>query len=124
MQDKQDELLIRNLIEVFNERDATKRLGIVQELYRDNATFHEPDASFQGHEAINNRASEFLGTLPPNAHFTPRGEPNTNHNLARLSWTLATDEGLMMASGMDIAIVEGGQIATLYLFIDPPLAGQ
>jgi len=30
----------------------------------------------------------------------------------------------MMASGMDIAIVEGGQIATLYLFIDPPLAGQ
>jgi hypothetical protein len=123
MQDKEAELLVRNLIEVFDERDATKRLGVVQELYTENAIFYEPDASFQGYEAINNRVSELLSTLPSNANFAPIAKPNRNHHLARLSWTLATEEGPVMVRGMDVAVVEDGRIATLYLFIDPPPAG-
>ena len=39
MQDEQPSILIRNLLEVFNERDPTRRGLVIQDLYTDDAIF-------------------------------------------------------------------------------------
>jgi len=120
MQEEQSSVLARNLLEVFNERDEAQRLQVIQELYTTNATFFEADGSFTGAEAINKRVTEVLQTIPAEAIFRTSGPMTRNHNAARLAWTLATEHGPVMASGMDVAFLEGDRIATLYLFIDLP----
>jgi len=124
MKEEQVPVIIRNLLEVFNEQDETKRLPVLQALYVPDATFFEAEASFKGYDAINKRVTEVLQTLPPNAFFTTAGEVTQNHNLARLPWTLGLKDGAVMASGMDICTLEGDRITALYIFIDPPPTGN
>jgi hypothetical protein len=117
---EQPAVIIRNLLEVFNEQDKTKRLHAIQELYLPDATFFEADASFTGYEAINQRVTEVLRTLPPNGYFRPVSAVTQNHNLARLLWTLELADGSVIASGMDIVTIKSDRISALYIFIDPP----
>lgn len=118
MHDEPAALLVRNLLDVFNERDEARRLAVIQDVYTEHATFYEPDESFQGYERINKRVTEVLQTIPLNALFRVAGSPTRNHNLARLGWTLAAENEPAIASGMDVAILEGDRISALYLFID------
>jgi hypothetical protein len=124
MPDEQAALLVRNLLEVFNERDETKRFAVIRDIYTEQATFFEFDESFQGLENINKRVTEVLRDIPAGALFQATGSPTRNHNVARLSWTLAPENGPVMASGMDVAVLEGNRIAALYLFIDPSSTEQ
>ncbi|AFL89880.1 hypothetical protein Terro_3668 [Terriglobus roseus DSM 18391] len=119
MKEHESPVIVRNLLEVFNEKDETKRLQVLQELYVPEAVFFEDDASFKGHEAINLRVTEVLQTLPPSALFRAAGAVTQNHNLARLPWTLALEDGSVLASGMDIVTLEGERITALYIFINP-----
>ena len=113
------EILVRNLLEVFNEKDENRRLSAIRRLYATCATFYEQDESFSGHDAINRRVSEVLQTLPPDATFRPTGPTTTNHDLYRLPWILSAEDGPALASGMDVAILAGDKIHRLYIFIDP-----
>ena len=124
MKEQASPVIVRNLLEVFNEQDETKRLQALQELYVPDAIFFEADASFSGYEAINQRVTEVLRTLPPNALFRTAGAMTQNHNLARLPWTLGLEDGTVFASGMDVVTLEGERITALYIFIDPPTAGN
>lgn len=116
------DVLVRNLLDVFNERDEAKRLAVIEAIYTEQASFYEDDASFTGFEKINQRVTEVLQTLPPEALFRTAGAQTQNHNLARLSWMLSPENGPVMASGMDVAVLEGDRIAALYIFIDPASA--
>ena len=49
---EQPAVIIRNLLEVFNEQDENKRLRVLRELYVPDATFFESDASFRGYPAL------------------------------------------------------------------------
>src|SRR5947199_7763168 len=102
----QPAVIIRNLLAVFNDQDETKRLRVLQELYVPDATFFESDASFRGYEAINQRVTEVLRTLPPNAFFRTAGAVTQNHNIARLPWTLGFPDGAVLATGIDIVTLE------------------
>jgi coproporphyrinogen III oxidase len=124
MSEEQRAILERNLLEIFNERDETKRLAVIRALYTEHAIFFETDAAFQGLEQINRRVTEVLQTLPREAQFRVVDKPSKNHDVARLSWTLGAENGPTMASGMDVAVLEGERIAKLYLFIDPPPVGS
>ena len=124
MKEQSPAVIIRNLLEVFNEQDETKRLQVLQELYVPEATFFEADASFRGHVAINQRVTEVLKTLPPDAFFRTAGVATQNHNLARLPWTLGLKDGTVLLSGMDIVTLERERITALYIFIDPPPTGN
>lgn len=64
-------ILVRNLLEVFNERDEDRRLAVIQNLYSNNAVFYEQEESFRGYDAINRKVSQVLQTLPPDASFRP-----------------------------------------------------
>jgi ketosteroid isomerase-like protein len=53
-------LMQANLMRVFNERDAGRRIVAIRELYADDAVLYEPEASAKGHAAISDAVTALL----------------------------------------------------------------
>jgi len=68
-----DRLMQANLARVFGERDASRRLKAIAQLYAPDATLYEPDALATGHAAISQAVARLLSSLPPNFAFTAIG---------------------------------------------------
>jgi hypothetical protein len=115
-----DGLMQANLKRVFGERDASRRMQAIAELYADDAILYEPpDAAAKGHAAINQAVQALLSSLPPNFVFTALGPAVGHHGLGRLRWQSGPPDGPAAVTGMDVARIEGGRIQTLHVFLDP-----
>ena len=115
-----DGLMQANLARVFGERDASRRIKAIAELYADDATLYEPpDASATGHAAISQAVESLLGNLPPNFVFTAIGPAVGHHGMGRLRWQSGPPDGPVAVTGTDVARIEGGRIQTLHVFLDP-----
>ena len=68
-----DNLMRASLTRVFGERDASRRLKAIAQLYAPDATLYEPDAVAKGHAAINQAVEALLSHLPPNFAFSANG---------------------------------------------------
>jgi hypothetical protein len=108
-----------NLARVFGERDATRRIEAIRELYAEDAVLHEPQASASGHAAISEAVSTLLASLPPDFVFTAAGPAVGHHGLGRLNWRAGPPGGPVAVTGTDVARVEGGHIRSLHVFLDP-----
>ena len=115
-----DGLMQANLVRVFGERDAARRIEAIRELYADDATLHEPHASTTGHAAISQAVQTLLSSLPPNFVFTALGPAVGHHGVGRLRWQSGPPNGPAAVTGTDVARIEGGRIQTLHVFLDPP----
>ena len=115
-----DGLMQANLTRVFGERDATRRMNAIAELYATDATLHEPDASATGHAAISRAVDALLLGLPPNFVFTAIGPAVGHHGMGRLRWQSGPPNGPVAVTGTDVARIDGGRIQTLHVFLDPP----
>lgn len=113
-----DQLMQRNLAQVFNERDSQRRLEVIRELYHPDAILNEPETSVTGHEAISNAVSELLATIPPEFSFTAMGPALGHHSVGRLRWQSGAPGGPTVVKGMDIAHFIDGRIHSLYVFIE------
>src|ERR1700730_8480009 len=112
-----DSLMQAHLARVFNERDASRRIKAIAELYADDATLYEPpDASAKGHAAINNAVEELLSHVPPNFAFTVIGPAVGHHGVGRLRWQGGPPNGPVAVTGMDVAHFMNGRIHSLYVF--------
>jgi hypothetical protein len=114
-----DALMRANLARVFGERDATRRIEAIRELYAEDAVLHEPQASASGHAAISEAVSTLLASLPPDFVFTAAGPAVGHHGLGRLNWRAGPPGGPVAVTGTDVARVEGGHIRSLHVFLDP-----
>lgn len=114
-----DAVLQANLARVFGERDATRRMEAIAELYADSATLYEPDAVAAGRAAINQAVETLLSSLPPDFVFTAIGPAVGHHDVARLRWQLGPSNGPAAVTGTDVVRFEGGRIQVLYVFLDP-----
>jgi hypothetical protein len=115
-----DSLMQANLTRVFCERDASRRIKAVAELYADDATLYEPpDAAATGHAAISQAVEALLANLPPNFVFTAIGPAVGHHGMGRLRWRSGPLDGPAAVTGTDVARIEGGRIQTLHVFLDP-----
>ena len=115
-------LMQANLMRVFNERDAGRRIVAIREFYADDAVLYEPDASAKGHAAISEAVTELLAHLPPNFVFSAAGPAIGHHNIGRLKWRSGPPEGPVAVTGMDVAHFEQGRIHSLYVFLEPAAA--
>jgi len=94
-----DGLMQANLARVFGERDTSRRMKAIAELYADNAILYEPDASATGHAAIGEAVEVLLASLPPSFAFTAVAHHSsdwllTGQKVARhLSTNVAGDSG-------------------------------
>jgi hypothetical protein len=115
-----DRLMRANLAEVFNQRDAGKRISAIGELYSDGAALYEPpDMAAEGHAAISEAVTHLLASLPPDFAFTASGPALGHHGIGRLRWQAGPPNGPVAVNGMDIARIQDGRIHSLHVFIEP-----
>lgn len=107
----------QNLLGIFGERDATKRLAQMKATYAPNITFYEPDKTVIGYDAVDKIVSQLLESNPLWA-FRTAGQLWVNHDLITLEWEFGPEGQPAIVHGNDIMIVNGdGQIDTLYTMI-------
>jgi hypothetical protein len=109
-----------NLERVFGERDTSRRIKAIRDLYAEDAELHEPHQSVRGHDAISQAVTDLLAHLPPDFIFTAI-RPALGHNgFGRLQWRAGSPGGPVAVTGTDVAHVERGLIRTLHVFPDQP----
>jgi hypothetical protein len=118
MRDKATDLMLKNLQEVFNERDAARRINAVKSIYTKNAEFLEGNERIKGHDAISARVAVLQASFPPDFTLSPTSVPAHNHDLGRLTWRVGPAAAPPVATGMDVALFERGRIRALYTFLD------
>ena len=111
-------ILKRNLDDVFNERDESRRMQAIQAMYSEDAVFYEGEDSFEGWPAISKRFHAILAPTPPDFVFRVVRQAGRIEDLEQLSWELGPPTGQPVASGLDVAIVKDQRISVLYTFID------
>jgi SnoaL-like domain len=114
-----DRLMQANLVRVFGERDAVRRIDAIRELYAQDAELHEPHASAKGHAAISAAVTTLLASLPPNFVFRAAGPAVGHHGVGRLQWSSGPPNGPAAVTGTDVAHFEGSFIRSLHVFLDP-----
>src|SRR5712672_567402 len=95
-------LLLRNLTEVFDERDADRRRLAIAELWAADGIFVDPEGRFVGHASIDTAIAELHG-ITPGHHFAPNGEPLVHEGGGLLSWSYGPDDGPSRITGQDVA---------------------
>jgi len=113
------DLMYRNLLDVFNERDPVRRALAVSELYAENVVWHEPDRQFLGREALSSRAAQ-LQAETAGWVFQPVGHVSVNHDIGHLAFRFGPTDQPAAVTGMDIARCEAGVIVELYTFVNAP----
>jgi hypothetical protein len=111
------QLMERNVLEVFGERDSERRKLVISELYTENCTFFEPDEQIIGRHALNAKVGHILEEAPGFV-FRLAGPAEVNHDHGRLRWHFGPDGAAPVATGMDVAVFEQGRIRALYAFLD------
>lgn len=114
-----DALMQANIVRVFNERNAGRRLAALDELYADDATLYDPETVATGREAISEAVDNLLLRLPHDFVFTATGHAVGHNGAARLFWQAGPPDGPVAVTGTDVAHIEGGRIKLLYVFVDP-----
>jgi hypothetical protein len=113
-------LLRANLAQVFNERDANKRIAAIQQLFSTEPTMYEPEGVVTGHAAISGVAGALLEQFGPDFSFVAQGVAVGHHGMAYLRWHAGPMEGPVVVTGADVAEVVDGKIVRLWVLLDPP----
>ena len=119
MSERIHELLLRNLAEVFGERDAAKRRSAIQELYTDDCVVYTPPGIVVGHDALDKFAGDLRATHPHFA-YAPHAAPQALHNAGYLTWGSGPPGEVPAYTGMDVRLVRDEKIAALYVFLNSP----
>jgi SnoaL-like domain len=119
MNHKVETLLMRNLIDVFGERDRAKRRAAIAELWALDGIFADPHGRHVGYAALNDAVSK-LHERFPGFVFTPIGSPQTFFDVGRQAWGHGPIGKPPKVTGIDVIIARRGRIAALYAFIDTP----
>jgi hypothetical protein len=116
-----DHLLRANAKRVFSEAGVEQRLNALKELWAENGMLVEDEHVVTGWGAVSDSVSALLKMLPPGTTFEAEGPAAGHHGLGRLRWRAIDSSGKPLGvTGTDIAFVEDGRIAKLYVILDPP----
>lgn len=121
MTDPINVLLYRNLQEVFGEGDAARCRAAITELYTEDCLVYVPTGLLVGRAALDQFASDLRATRPHFA-YSPHGEAQALHNGGILAWSSGPSKEAPEYSGLDVVLEGAGQIAALYVFVNPKLA--
>jgi ketosteroid isomerase-like protein len=121
--DRIAELLKRNLLDVFDERDGVRRRAAIAELWTPDAVFVDPEGRFVGHDAVDAVVAK-LQESTPGWVFTATGSALTHPGGGELSWAYGPADAPTRITGTDVAVVRDDRIVALYTVINtgPPPA--
>jgi hypothetical protein len=116
-----DSLLRANAKRIFSEPGIEPRLTALKELWAKNGALVENEHVATGWDAVSDSVGALLKMLPPGTTFEPEGPAAGHHGLGRLRWRAVDSSGKPLGTrGTDIAFVDDGRIAKLYVILDPP----
>ena len=118
MSDTLTDLMLRNLCEVFGERDSERRMTAIKNLYSEDAVFFEAEQRFQGRQAIGDAVAALQASFPAEFEFSAVAPPARNHDVGRLFWRLGPAGPPPVVTGMDVARFKDSRIRSLYVFLD------
>jgi len=111
------QLMQRNVLEVFGERDSERRKSVINELYTENCTFFEAADKIIGRDALNAKVEQILKEAPGFV-FRLAGPAKVNHDFGRVGWHFGPNGATPVVTGMDVAVFKEGRICSLYAFLD------
>ncbi|WP_322081778.1 hypothetical protein [Burkholderia sp. BCC1972] len=112
-----NELLKRNLLSVFGERDSAARLIELKTIWLPQGVFVDPDGRYTGFGEINRRVDELQARFP-DFEFVERGPIQAMHGIGRLAWGYGPEANRTAVTGIDIAVTRQGRLLELFAFID------
>ena len=116
-------LLTRNLDDVFGENDPVRRRKAVDEIFREDAVFHDPKGGvFRGRDEIDGIAG-VIKALHPDFRYRPLAPPEIVGDAGRVRWVSGSPGKAPAYAGTDFIVARDGQIAAVYLFFDEMPAG-
>jgi hypothetical protein len=113
------DLMEKNLIEVFGQRDSARREVAIAGIYTADCTFFEAEERIVGRDALNAKIERILQEAPGFV-FRATGPTQLNHDFGRLQWHFGPAGAPPVVTGMDVAVFEHGRIRALYTFLDKP----
>jgi hypothetical protein len=120
------DLMNRNLLGVFNERDPELRALAIEDTYADDVVWHESDRINLGREALARRAEQLLGETPGWV-FQAHGPISVLDDIGHLGFCFGPSDQPPAVIGMDIARCDNGVIIELYTLgteINQPSSGD
>jgi hypothetical protein len=110
------DLMRRNLLDVFDERDPDRRARSIADTYADDVVWHEPGRVIRGRQALARRAAE-LQADSAGWVFRPAGPVSVTDDLGHLGFHFGPADRPDAVIGMDIARCSDGVIVELYTLI-------
>jgi hypothetical protein len=112
------DLMLKNLSEVFGERNSERRMAAIKSVYSEEAVFFEAEQRFEGRQAISDAVAALQASFPAEFEFSAAAPPSRNHDVGRLFWQLGPAGSPAVVNGMDIAQFSDGRIRSLYVFVN------
>jgi hypothetical protein len=119
MEQSVEKIIERNLLEVFNARDADSRRAAIDELWDKVGVFIDPGGVHEGVEKIN-AIVQLLFTQFEDYVFSVRGPGQSMHGVGRLPWSYGPPDDPQRLTGTDVGVTKDGKLTALYVFIDSP----
>jgi hypothetical protein len=110
------DLMSANLLTVFSERDESRRMAAMAELYAADATFSDHDGVVSGIDAISGKVHALLDRLPGFV-FSEAGPVYEVQELGSVDWNFGAVGQAPAVSGTDVVTVADGKIATLHAYL-------
>jgi SnoaL-like domain len=111
-------LLTRNLHDVFGENDPARRRAAIDEIFHEEAVFHDPKTGiYRGRDEIDRVAGAIKATHP-DFRYQTIAPPEESGDGGRVQWVSGRPGEAPAYAGTDFIIARDGRIAAVYLFFD------
>ncbi|HZY69652.1 MAG TPA: nuclear transport factor 2 family protein [Thermoplasmata archaeon] len=111
-------LLLRNLTDVFGESDSARRRSAIDEIFHEDAVFHDPNGGvFRGRDEID-RVAGAIRASHPDFEYQPIAPPEEVGNAGRIRWVEGPPGKPPVVAGTDFIVARDGRITSVYLFFD------
>jgi hypothetical protein len=117
-----DELLRRNLLEVFGERDGDRRRAAMAAVLGADVLFQDPEGAVRGRDAVETKVAALLADAPGFV-FRLTGPVRVSGDLGVLTWGFGPEDGTPVVTGPATGLVDGGLIVRLQTLLDEPGGG-
>ena len=115
-----ENLMLANLLEVFNERDETARRATIERTYAADVRWTDAEGLTTGRDALEAKCVALQNQLGP-MQFSAAGPVHVLPGFGYLAWNLVDPAtGQTSMSGFDAATIVDGVIAGLYTVLIPP----
>lgn len=90
---------------IWNETGAARRRDLIAETWSEDCRYIDPVASVETPDGVEALVGGFQAQFP-GLTFVRTGEVETHHDRLRFTWDLMHTDGVRIAAGTDIAVVD------------------